>query len=1019
MRKVLSFILSVVLTLTIFPSIALAKEEGSSSDSQAAKAAQEILRQNLDTDRDPFGYLTNSEQDVIVSAQDSSPESYDLRNVDGKNYVTPVKFQNPFGTCWGFASIAAAETSLLGSGLADQDGYAAVADGEKKELDLSEKHLVYFVRRPISDPDSPQYGEGLTDDGTMTTQDRMNLGGMMTYAASMFSQGVGVNLEDRIDPNNNNESMKDILSYKGKQGNVEMRIIGGKRVNFCYDEEDDWSLPDNYRFYQSYVLKEAYELPTPAAKEDGHYKYDARATLAIKEQLLQKRGVAIGFHADTYVPGQDAGEGTYINENWAHFTYTYGERPNHGVTIIGYDDNYPSENFQHRINGMNDEEAYKLTTPEGNGAWLVKNSWGSGEEEFPNKGPATWGLLNGQDQGVYNDETKQYEYKAVDGAMHTGYFWLSYYDRSLNMIESFEFDKSNVGTKYNLDQHDYMPVNDVFTLESSEEQKMANVFKADESQSVDQVTCVTTHPGTTVKSEVYLLSDSFDDPEDGILIGTTQEETFSLGGFHKMNVEGVSGLPIVQKGQYYSVVQTHTLSDGTYESVIPQAYAEKIYKEIFGGLVNNWSKGVVNAKESYWKGSEGWSDYREIIDYLDSGESEGYYTYDNFPIKAYCTPKQDLTLKISSNVNLYSRGQGTSETLRLRFRGSADAELDNADISWVLADDGDEIVSLEPDSNDVSRAKVTAKKAGQTRLMVSVDGVGTSIVNVKVVDPYIAVVFNQDPDHVYVYNGQPQEIDPFNLLIYDCWFGFPDENNISCTYKNNVKCGEATFTVEPKGDFYTGDPQTLTFNIVPQKAVISELTAKAGSLDVTVNDQKESGVSSYELQYRVAGTSQWLSKTFPSDNNKFTLSGLTEGSQYEVRVRAYAEKAGYGEMSEVSKSAKIEGSPTQSDNGDKNNADKNNDGKPSQSVIKKLTPGKKKLTVTVKSQKKEGVTKYHVQYRVKGKKKWLSKKFSADSSKLVLKNLKKGKRYNVRIRAFKKNVGYGKWSKVKTTKKIK
>lgn len=39
-------------------------------------------------------------------------------------YVTPVREQNPFGTCWGFASIAAAEISILGSVLKDdQDAW--------------------------------------------------------------------------------------------------------------------------------------------------------------------------------------------------------------------------------------------------------------------------------------------------------------------------------------------------------------------------------------------------------------------------------------------------------------------------------------------------------------------------------------------------------------------------------------------------------------------------------------------------------------------------------------------------------------------------------------------------------------------------------------------------------------------------------------------------------------------------------------------------------------------------------
>lgn len=32
-------------------------------------------------------------------AGESLPASFDLRDVDGRCYVTPVKLQNPFGTC--------------------------------------------------------------------------------------------------------------------------------------------------------------------------------------------------------------------------------------------------------------------------------------------------------------------------------------------------------------------------------------------------------------------------------------------------------------------------------------------------------------------------------------------------------------------------------------------------------------------------------------------------------------------------------------------------------------------------------------------------------------------------------------------------------------------------------------------------------------------------------------------------------------------------------------------------------
>ena len=57
------------------------------------------------------------------------PKKYDLR---GKGLITPVKNQNPYGSCWAFGGIAAAESSIL---------KAKKTTYRKSKLDLSEKHV--------------------------------------------------------------------------------------------------------------------------------------------------------------------------------------------------------------------------------------------------------------------------------------------------------------------------------------------------------------------------------------------------------------------------------------------------------------------------------------------------------------------------------------------------------------------------------------------------------------------------------------------------------------------------------------------------------------------------------------------------------------------------------------------------------------------------------------------------------------------------------------------------------------
>ena len=79
----------------------------------------------------------------------SIPSSYDSRNVNGTSYITETKDQNPYGTCWAFSAVSAAETSML------KRGFAVGTP------DYSEYQLAYFMYNHVDDPLGTMNGDSI------------------------------------------------------------------------------------------------------------------------------------------------------------------------------------------------------------------------------------------------------------------------------------------------------------------------------------------------------------------------------------------------------------------------------------------------------------------------------------------------------------------------------------------------------------------------------------------------------------------------------------------------------------------------------------------------------------------------------------------------------------------------------------------------------------------------------------------------------------------------------------------
>lgn len=316
------------------------------------------------------------------------------------------------------------------------------------------------------------------------------------------------------------------------------------------------------------------------------YEYDTEEEQAqarrflvqqVKEQMYKTgQAVDISYLASNRIEN-------FNEETNAWYNYI-GSYTNHSVTIVGWDDNFPKENFNNSKYIEND------------GAWLVQNSWGEG-----------WG--------------------------EKGFFWLSYEDVTTDYIGIYLYEsKDNYENIYSYDESvQYTPIG----FDDSTEIFMANIFTAEKDEVLEAVSFYTTDVNTQYTVRIFTSLENEKDPASGDLLAELSGVK-ALPGYYTENLEeGVN----LGKGEKFSVVvylknPTETLT----------AQVEAIYMEYRIQSTAN----VSNAGESFVSSDgENWEDiHQKVIKGFD-GASE-YMRLGNFAIKAFTSADKHVKFSLDS-----------------------------------------------------------------------------------------------------------------------------------------------------------------------------------------------------------------------------------------------------------------------------------------------------------------------------------------------------------------------------------
>lgn len=202
-----------------------------------------------------------------------------------KNTYPVTRDQNPYGSCWAFASLGLAEFDLINDGNADSS------------IDLSELQLIYFLFNSVTDPLGGTEGDFAYYYNANASTSYLNYGGNYEMASRRLSQWIGGIPEAEV-----------------PYSNASMVLSNGLDSKYAYN-------------YNVAHLRNVYRISLRHNADD------------VKQQIMEHGAVGVMYYHNDFNLSS-ASDGTVYN-----YYDTAASGGGHAVMIVGWDDTYSRNNF--------------------------------------------------------------------------------------------------------------------------------------------------------------------------------------------------------------------------------------------------------------------------------------------------------------------------------------------------------------------------------------------------------------------------------------------------------------------------------------------------------------------------------------------------------------------------------------------------------------------------------------------------------------------------------------------------